>query len=164
MYYRVIVIILVISNLACNVILTLDLILYINAEIFYRYTIRYIISVCDRLFHSYIISRDIPRPRTSHRYIILRNISRSKTSHRYIILRDILYRGTFHRYIISRNISIKAWQKKYLTNILCQPVIWLIKNSIYRFIPRVGWEAHNSYQLISFRSLNITNLISVNYL
>ena len=118
MYYRVIVIILVISNLAYNVILTLDLILYINAKIFYRYAIRYIISVYNRLFYNYIILRNISRPRTSYRYTILRNISRSKTFYRYTILRDILYRKTSHRYIILRNIPIKAWQKGYLTNIL----------------------------------------------
>ena len=107
----------------------------------------------SRTFHSYIILRNIPRSKISHRYIISRDIPRSKTFYRYIILRDILYRRTFHRYIILRDISVKAWQKGYLTNISYQPVIWLIKNSIYRFIPRVGWEAHNPYQPISFRSL-----------
>ena len=99
---------LVISNLAYNIILTLDLILYINAKIFYRYTIRYIILVYNRLSYSYIILRDISRFKTFYSYIILRNISRFKTFYRYIILRDISRCETSYRYIILRNISIKA--------------------------------------------------------
>ena len=91
----------------------------------------------------------------SHRYIILRDIPYRGTSHRYIILRDIPYRGTSYRYSILRDIPAKAWQKGYLTNILYQPEEWLIKNLIYRPIPRVGWEAYNPSQLISFRLLII---------
>ena len=105
--------------------------------------------------YSYIILRDISRLKMSHRYIILRNIPRSETFHRYIISRDISYRRTSHRYIILRDIPAKAWQKGYFTNILYQPEEWLIKNLIYRPIPRVGWEVYNPYQSISFRLLII---------
>ena len=129
--------------------------------------------MCDKLSHSYIILRDIPRSetshryiisrdilyrKTSHRYIILRNISRPKTSHRYIISRDIPRFEMFHRYTISRDIPVKAWQKRYFRDILYQLEGWLIKNLIYRPIPRVDWEAYNPYQLISFRSLILSIL------
>ena len=68
-----------------------------------------------------------------------------RTFHRYIISRDISYRETFHRYIILRDIPAKAWQKGYSRDISYQLEGWLIKNSIYRPISRVGWEAYNSY-------------------
>ena len=88
-------------------------------------------------------------------YIYFIYISYLKTSHRYIILRNILYRGTSHRYIILRDIPAKAWQKRYSRDILYQPERWLIKNSIYRSIPRIDWKVYNPYQPISFRLLII---------
>ena len=66
----------------------------------------------------------------------------------------IFYRLS-HRYTISRDISVKAWQKGYPRDILYQLGGWLIKNSIYRPISRVGWEAYNPYQPISFRPLYV---------
>ena len=87
------------------------------------------------------------------------DIPHLKTFHRYIISRDISCRGTSHRYIISRDIPVKAWQKEYPRDISYQPERWLIKNSIYRLILRVGWEVYNPYQSISFRSLIILDII-----
>ena len=66
------------------------------------------------------------------------DISYLETFYRYIISRDILYRGTSHRYTILRDIPAKAWQKRYSRDISYQPEGWLMKNSIYRPIPRVG--------------------------
>ena len=67
-----------------------------------------------------------------------------------------IYYELSHRYIILRDISAKAWQKRYPRDILCQLERWQRKNLIYRFILRVDWEAHNSYQSISFRLLSIS--------
>ena len=67
-----------------------------------------------------------------------------------------IYYKLFYRYIILRNILVKAWQKKYSRDILYQLEGWQRKNLIYRPILRVGWEAHNPYQSISFRSLSIS--------
>ena len=96
-----------------------------------------------------------PSLKLSHRYIILRDILYRGIFYRYIISKDILYRGTFHRYIILRDIPAKAWQKGYPRDISYQPEGWQRNTLIYLPILRVGWEAYNSYQSISFRSLNL---------